>query len=297
MTSEAAPTTAAPGPAARPRRRALGLGIAVLVAVAVVLAALWAGGYLFAAKSSSGPGPPYETFDQAKSEAASAVGPTGGGPWSPLVAFGLATPANVTVPALNLTSLDSLSKCTVNWTAGSPPTVAVPLTPSSTPPGTAAFWVVGFVNGSSYLRLALVAAGVPSVLATLAGNSCTGLFALAKPLSDQPIVDSPVVALNTSAAGAGPWLASHANATLTWEIVPGVNAVLVSSPPMWYSVYTTCSLGGTGPSLGAEFTANLTAATGYVQAHTNGSVTCASGGGLSLAHVPWPSPFSARKAI
>jgi hypothetical protein len=270
-----------------------------VVAIAVVLAVIFSG----ILSSSPGPGSSsaagsFESFRQADSVGQSVVAGTSGGPWMALLGFGVATPAAVLVPGLNLTGIPSLSKCVVAWANGSAPNVTVPATPASAAAGTAAFWIVGYVNASADLRLAMVSMGNGSLLATVSGTSCTDLLSEANPLPTMPYVDSPVVAENVSAAGAGSWLADHANVTETWEILPGATVGPFLIPASWHAEYTTCSLSPSGPKVGAYFDANLTAATGAVTAHSNGTESCVGSavGGLA-APLGGPLPISARQTI
>ncbi len=289
-----APTPAPPVRGTRPRRRALA-ALGVVLAVAVVLALALGTGVF---RSSTGPSPPrttaaFATYEQAEGVAQTAVSGTSGGPWSPILGIGLASATSASVPGGNVTGLSSLTECDVAWSGGTAPLVEIASTPGSASPGTAAFWIVGFVNGSSVLRLATVSLGNASVLATVSGTECTGLFALTDPLSNSVVVDSPVVADNTSRAGGSAWLADHPDALQTWEILPGGSEGGLSVPPTWHSAYTTCSLVPASGSIGDQFTANLTAATGYVLATHNGSGSCTESGSVGLvATAGAPGPFA-----
>ena len=289
-----ASTAGSPARAAGSKRRTLA-ALAVLVAVAVVLALAFGTG-LF--RSTGGPSPPrttaaFATFDQAESVAQTAASGTPGGPWSPILGIGIASATSASVPGGNLTGLGSLSKCDLAWAGGTAPDVTIASTSGSAPAGTAAFWLVGFVNSTSVLRLATVSLGNASVLATVSGSDCTGLFALAVPLSDSVVVDSPVVAGNASRAGGSAWLGEHPGATQTWEILPGGSEDGISVPPTWHAAYTTCSLVPASGSTGDQFTANLTAATGYVLATYNGSGSCTASGSVGLVATAGPPvPFA-----
>jgi hypothetical protein len=295
--------TAAPAdpPIARRRRgRALSIGLVAAVgAVAVVAALLLTGAIPLGGRSTASPAPsPYLTYDAAQSRATSAVTARGAGPWSPLVAIGVVTPLALSIPAVNLTSFFSGSDCVVDWPGGAPPSVTVPVTPDTAPNGTAGFWLVAYDNASLALRLALVSLGNASTLVTVTGSSCTSDLSYAIPLTAQPIVDSPVVADNVSAAGGGAWLRANANATETWEVLPGANlGGIVTTAPTWRAVYTTCSLAAGGPADGSEFSANLTAETGYVLGHHTSAVACPSTGGLGLVVVAAGGGSELRQAL
>ncbi len=272
--------------------------VAALVVALVVGVLLATGDFSPTSPSSSSGSGKYETYRQAEPRAQSGVSATPGGPWSPVFGAAVATPFSSSVPGANLTGLSRLSSCTVNWTGGTAPKVTVPATPESASAGTAAFWTFGFVNGSDELRIVSVSDGNTSVLATISGSTCTEEFASLVPLTSGSVVDSPTVAENASAAGGGSWLTAHPNATLTWDLLPGVSVEgIFSTAPTWHAVYTTCSLSSPVGSEGAEFNATLAAATGAVTAHTSGPTVCGASGGVSLTVVPAGVDLAARQAI
>ncbi|HTT73744.1 MAG TPA: hypothetical protein VMG99_06320 [Thermoplasmata archaeon] len=281
-----------------PPHRVRTLLVAVVLAVLVLLAVLFAtGAFGPAAPASTTPSSPYRTFAQAESSAAGAVGGSGSGPWSPVLAIGLFLADNVTVDSGNISQISGLASCSVTDTPGLPAEFVVGGTPASAPSGTAAYWAVGFVNGTGSLRIAQVDDGSASVIATVGGSNCTGIFRAFVPLDSVPVVDSPVIAANFSAAGAGTWLAQHPAANGTWILEPGYSLGIVSSAPSWQVAYTTCSAAAVTNTTGAEFNATFASATGALtHPAETGSVACTVPSGVSLG-VPALLPEElARKA-
>jgi hypothetical protein len=180
--------------------------------------------------------------------------------------------SNATLPASNLTALASLTNCSVVWEGGFAPTLTLPATPASAGAGAAAFWTFAFVNSSGAAALVIVTGSVATPLATISGSECREVLLLLASLTSSTVVDSPVVAANASAVAAG-WLLVHPDATETFEITPGVDDIL-TTPPVWHVALSTCSLNAPAGSVGADFYANLTAATGAVTAHGNGTGVC-----------------------
>ncbi len=286
-TSPPGPTPASvPSPVPAPRsRRWLTPLIAVVVAAVVIIAVLAAAGFLFH-KSNSTITEAFATLSEAESVAGPAASHALTGSWSPVFAAGIHLNTGLSLPVLNLTTLTNLtSGCTLASIAGAPTLLTVDATPISALPGHAAFWLIGLSNGAGTVALVAVDLGTASPLYTVTGSSCAGGALgelVAFPSSES---DSPALVAAANASGGASFLGANPTAAQFFVGVGGVTVSIVTLPPTWEVVDTSCPLPLLLNVTGAEFNATLSGAPATVELHASGPVNCAAGLGSSLPKV------------
>jgi hypothetical protein len=279
----------------RPRRWPF--AVAAVAVVAIVVVSLFAFGVLRLGPSNSAV-VQYETFSQAESTAVAGAGSVAGGPWFAVAGAAIATPVEVAEPATNLSSLLDLANCTFVWPHGPPANVVIAATPLSSAAGTAGYWAFLLKNVSNTLLLESVSDGSASAVLLASGSQCVDVADL---LVSFPVgvVNSPQVIAAVNGVGGSAFLSEYPNATRFWGAIGGISVGILSSSPMWFVEYTSCSVPTSSSTSGAVFNATVGGTSGVVTNHSAGRADCAltAPTGFSLALPAGGDAPAARKAI
>jgi hypothetical protein len=257
----------------------------IVVAAVVIIAILFLAGVVFH-KSNATTTEPYATFDEATSVAGTAASHAATGTWSPVFAAGLRLSSSLTVPVSNLTTLTNLtSNCTFSAVSGSPTSITIDATPSSTPQGHGAFWLLGLSNGGGSILLVSVDLGTATALLLVSGASCAQYTDLLAPFPSTES-DSPALVAAANASGGSGFLAQYPGAVQLLAGLGGLTDYGFTSSPEWEVFDTSCPVPLLVNETGMDFNATLTGNPATVQAHSTGPVNCSFG--LSGLSTPLP---------
>lgn len=185
-----------------------------------------------------------------------------GGPWTPVVAFGVA----ISYDERGTLGTEGLGggNCSAVWTQNSTPELLA--TPSGALPGEVSAWFLFSINATDGALLTIASntsGSVNAVAAAVVPQSCLVGIAGYAPLNGS-IVDSTQAAATADLAGGTTFLASN----------PGATQEFLAADNTWTVVYSTCAFSGSSGS-GTEFVANVGALSGaLIQAETLASVPC-----------------------
>jgi hypothetical protein len=250
------PAVASPDPRARRHRLLVVVG-AVAVA-AVLLAAVLALGLLGPGANSASTGPmgtPID-FDAAVARANSEALLAPGGPWTIVLAEGMAIGSGIA--GANTAGLVG-GGCDVTPAAGSPSVITLLGTPSNASPGNAAQWFFFSTNASdsSVLMMSVNASSaVPIDLGT--GSSCMNTFNNLPPLNGSGVIDSVIAAHIFDSDGATAWAQNHTVVTRAFLLL-GTSSNGGSF--IWGMTDSTCNLVLASGS-GLEYIQAIDASTG-----------------------------------
>lgn len=185
-----------------------------------------------------------------------------GGPWTPVVALGVAVSSDER-GTLGTEGLGG-GNCSPVWTANSTPELLA--TPSNALPGEVSAWFLFSTDaaGNALLTIATNTTGsVQAVALAAVPEACLVGIGGYEPLNDS-IVDSPEAAATVDRAGGLSFLSAHSGATQEF----------LAADNIWTVVYSTCPFSGSAGN-GAEFLASVSALSGaLIQAQTFASVPC-----------------------
>jgi hypothetical protein len=245
---------------------------AIVVVLIVLLVAV-----VPALKLGSSNGGGAETYSVARPQADGAMSGFPGGGWSALVAIGIDSAFSESVP---VSKASGGSNCAVQLSPGAGANETVPAFTGNRTSGAAPAWELLYRNSSGAIAIVAVIDGSATVLGTVSGPLCSGVFGLFLPIP-AGVIDSSQVG-QAVAADAQPFLSSHANVTADYGLLGGTSFLGFTSNARWSVVYSTCAVGPSASGTGSEFNATVDATTGQVISdQTTASVTCT--GSLSLA--------------
>ncbi len=267
------PSSAVPGPA--PRRARGRWPIVVLVAIGVVLAAV---AVVFLLGGSSSAGGSGVSYSSAARSAAPVANATAGGPWTLVVAAGIAL-AQSTLTAGN----GSLgSGCTYTSPSGGtiPTQLFVPAFSGSFASGVAPWWGLIYYRAATQSALLVNVVNGSAEALLVATGSCTSSFQSFAPIPSS-VVDSSVAAAAVWKAGGSAFASQHSGVPLNMEmaLLGGGSTCLVTAGPCWVVHYSPCNpLTSVGPS-GSQpsYTSIVDGSTGGQLIALANSTTCSTG--------------------
>lgn len=235
-------------PSHRRRNAAIALGaVAVLVAVIVVLSVALPHGGSGAANVFGTP-VPYSATVSPISTADAAVP---GGPWTPVVVFGLGLPSSLTGSISNGGLGDD--SCSPIWT-GAETLATFPATVWGSEPGDVASWTVFSSNGDGDVLFSAASeisgTTVQADAYEVEAGSCLTGFSSFTAVTASP-VDSTTAASAAGPNGGSSFLAANSGATIE----------LLLTGDVWAIVYTTCGFDATSGT-GSAFIGEVNATTG-----------------------------------
>jgi hypothetical protein len=185
-----------------------------------------------------------------------------GGPWTPVVAFGVAVSSDER-GTLGTAGLGG-GNCTPLWTANSTP--ELPATPSSALPGEVSGWFLFSTDGAGTALLTIAtntSGSVKAVALVVVPEAClVGIAGYG--MLNASIVDSPEAAATADLAGGLSFLISN----------PGATREYIAADNTWTVVYSTCPFSGSAGT-GSEFLASVSALSGaLIQSQTLSSIPC-----------------------
>ena len=270
--SSSSPSPAVPGPT--PRRARGRWPIVILVAIGVVLAAVAVVFLLGGSSSAAGSG---VTYSAAARSAAPVANATAGGPWTLVVAAGVALAQS----SLTIGNGSLGSGCTYTAPSGGtiPTQLFVPAFSGSFAAGVAPWWGLIYYRAATQSALLVNVVNGSAEALLVATGSCTTSFQSFAPIPGSA-VDSSVAAAAAWNNGGSSFVSQYSGVSLNMEMVllGGGSTCLVTSGPCWLVHYSPCNpLTSAGPS-GSQpsYTVIVDGLSGSVLSPFASSTTCSS---------------------
>ena len=248
--------------------------IAAVVIVVLLVLVLALTGVLSPGSSGSSAA----SFAGSRGSAQSVANGAAGGPWTLLLAVGIATQGTYTGSASNVTGIAgsvSGSQCTYTPAPGAPSSLSAPGV-GNVSLGNAGAWLYLYTNTTGSVLLVTVTGGAATLLGTIAGSSCDLASSGFTAIPSSGIIDSTTASADAGAAGGYAFLSAHPTANATFALIGGYSILGTSIGATWVVEYLSCALSGPGPASAPSFLAVLSATTGDVLEARASTVTCPS---------------------
>jgi hypothetical protein len=296
--SSTVPSAPPPGP---PSRRPTWTVVGAIVVVVVVVLGigfegLIPGVHIPGGKGSGGSGPSGAVpFSVARVAATNAADSLHGGTWSVVLAVALNSVDSFRFPAISPSNL-STGGCDFSPGAAAG-LISVGAASGGVGQGSSPFWLFELTDPAAGGALVTVENGSAGVYGTLLGSACISALGNTYALTT-PVVDSTTAVTSANAAGGATFLRSYPLANATLGIIGGLSLGPIPIPPTWVVSYSDCSITAGAAASGAEFAAEIDAASGAVEGASTTLASCPTlSSGFPSLGVGGSSPLSGALSI